>query len=175
MTDIIRKCTPADHEAILSIVNEAAEAYRGVIPADRWHDPYMSMANLRRDIEAGVEFSCYESDGGVIGVMGIQRVQDVELIRHAYVRRGRQRTGIGAALMARLREGTDRRLLVGTWAAATWAIGFYERNGFRLVPAPAAQVLLRRYWSIPERQMATSVVLEHHGSGKGLTRHHPGR
>ena len=157
---LIRQCTPADYPEVLSIINEAAEAYRGVIPADRWHDPYMSMVDLLRDIDAGIRFSGLESAGTLIGVMGIQSVKDVELIRHAYVRSGRQRTGTGAALMRHLRAQTNRRLLVGTWAAASWAISFYERNGFRLVPRADAEVLLRKYWSIPERQIETSVVLE---------------
>lgn len=155
----IRPCTESDREQILEIINAAAEAYRGVIPADRWHDPYMSVADLERDIDAGVVFWGHESEGTLTGVMGIQPVQDVDLIRHAYVRPGLQRIGTGAALMKHLRGQTDRRLLVGTWAAAEWAIRFYQRNGFELLPRVEAEPMLRKYWSIPERQIETSVVL----------------
>ena len=160
MQNSIRRCMPVDYPEILSIINEAAEAYRGVIPADRWHDPYMSMTDLQRDVDAGMVLWGCETDGALIGVMGVQPVQDVALIRHAYVRTGRQRSGTGAALMEHLRAQTDRRILVGTWAAASWAIRFYERNGFSLVAPAEAAALLRRYWSIPERQIETSVVLE---------------
>ncbi|AHG93659.1 GCN5-related N-acetyltransferase (plasmid) [Gemmatirosa kalamazoonensis] len=157
---IIRPCRDDDIVEILAIVNAAAEAYRGAIPPDRWHEPYMSDAELRRELAAGVAFWGYESDGELLGVMGIQRVQDVDLIRHAYVRPDRQRLGVGAALLDHLRALSDRPLLVGTWAAATWAIDFYRRHGFTLVPPERAAALLRRYWSIPERQIETSVVLE---------------
>jgi GNAT superfamily N-acetyltransferase len=155
----IRRCTDQDLETVLAIINEAAEAYRGVIPADRWHEPYMSMAELRRDVEAGVAFWVYDAGGIILGVMGIQPVEDVNLIRHAYVRPGNQRGGIGAALLGYLRAQATRRMLVGTWADATWAISFYERNGFKLVPREEMPVLARRYWSIPQRQIETSVVL----------------
>jgi GNAT superfamily N-acetyltransferase len=155
----IRPCREADYTAILAIVNEAAQAYRRVIPADCWHEPYMSIAELQRDIAAGVMFSGYDSDGTLMGVMGLQRVKDVELIRHAYVRPGLQRGGVGTALIGHLRGMTERRMLVGTWAAATWAISFYQRNGFDLVSARETPKLLRQYWSISERQIETSVVL----------------
>ena len=145
---------------MLEIVNAAAEAYRGVIPADMWHEPYMDRGDLDDEIADGVEFWGYESDGELIGVMGIQTVGDVALIRHAYVRPGRQGGGIGGQLLAHLRSATDRRLLVGTWADATWAIGFYEHHGFVRVSPTDKNELLRRYWSIPERQIETSVVLE---------------
>ena len=156
----IRLCRPTERQAILDIVNEAAEAYRGVIPADCWHEPYMSLADLERDIEAGVVFWGYELDGAVTGVMGLQAVDDVTLIRHAYVRRGEQGKGIGRALMEHLRRQTTRPILVGTWAAASWAIEFYRRNGFDLATATDTPRLLTRYWSIPERQAAASVVLK---------------
>ena len=120
---LIRPCRDDDEEAILSIVNAAAEAYRGVIPADRWHDPYMDAEELRAEIAAGVSFSACEMDGTVVGVMGIQPVRDVHLIRHAYVLPEWQGHGVGRALIERLRGEVDGRLLVGTWAAATWAIG----------------------------------------------------
>jgi GNAT superfamily N-acetyltransferase len=139
------------------IVNAAAVAYRGVIPEDRWHEPYMGMAELEGEIAAGVEFWGYEDDGELLGVMGIQPVNDVTLIRHAYVSPAAQGRGIGGALLAALdARGTGQRL-VGTWAAASWAIRFYERHGFVAADDPAT--LLRRYWSIPERQIETSVVL----------------
>jgi GNAT superfamily N-acetyltransferase len=156
----IRRCLDSESSTILAIVNAAAEAYRDVIPADRWHDPYMSDAQLKRDIAAGVEFWGYELEGTLIGVMGIQPVRDVDLIRHAYVRPGSQRLGVGAALIAHLRDQSTRRMLVGTWADAAWAIRFYQREGFALVPASRAALLLKSYWDIPERQIETSVVLE---------------
>jgi GNAT superfamily N-acetyltransferase len=156
----IRRCRDDERSTILAIVNAAAEAYRDVIPADRWHEPYMSDTQLERDVAAGVEFWGYELEGALIGVMGIQAVRDVDLIRHAYVRPGSQRLGVGAALIAHLRSLSARRMFVGTWADAAWAIRFYQREGFALVPAPRAAELLRTYWNIPERQIDTSVVLE---------------
>jgi GNAT superfamily N-acetyltransferase len=156
----IRRCRDNETATILAIVNAAAVAYRDVIPADRWHDPYMSSAHLARDIAAGVEFWGYELEGSLIGVMGMQSVRDVDLIRHAYVRPGSQRLGVGAALISHLRELSTRRMLVGTWADAAWAIRFYQREGFERVPAARAAVLLKTYWDIPERQIETSVVLE---------------
>ena len=145
---------------MLEIVNTAAEAYRGVIPTDMWQQPYMDRDELDAEIAAGVEFWGYADDGDLVGVMGFQAVDDVALIRHAYVRPGRQGGGIGGQLLTHLRSATDRRLLVGTWAAATWAIRFYERHGFVCVSPTAKTELLSRYWSIPERQIETSVVLE---------------
>jgi GNAT superfamily N-acetyltransferase len=157
---VIRRCRDEETSTILAIVNAAAEAYRSVIPADRWHDPYMPRAQLDRDMAAGVEFWGYKLHGELIGVMGIQPVRDVDLIRHAYVKPGSQRLGVGAALIAHLRGLSARRLLVGTWADAAWAIRFYQREGFALVSPPQAAVLLKSYWDIPERQIETSVVLE---------------
>ncbi len=144
---------------MLAIVNAAAEAYRGAIPADRWHEPYMPASELRSEIEAGVDFVVCEVDGEIAGVMGIQPVRNVDLIRHAYVRPAMQGHGIGGAMMRHLRERTRRPLLVGTWAAATWAVRFYEREGFRLVDEGSKALLLRTYWTIPERQVEASVVL----------------
>jgi GNAT superfamily N-acetyltransferase len=155
----IRRCRDDERSAILAIVNAAAEAYRGVIPADRWHEPYMEPAELDRELDAGVAFWGCEEDGELVGVMGIQPVGDVDLIRHAYVRPRSQRLGVGGALLRRLRAQTERRILVGTWAAAEWAIRFYERYGFELVPPERGAALLRTYWSIPERQIEASVVL----------------
>ena len=155
----IRQCRDDERAAILAILNAAAEAYRGVIPDDRWHDPYMGPAELDGEIAAGVVFWGYEADGALVGIMGIQPVGDVDLIRHAYVLPGSQRRGVGAALLAHLRGLTGRRMLVGTWAAATWAVSFYGRNGFELVTPEQKSALLRTYWTIPERQIETSVVL----------------
>jgi GNAT superfamily N-acetyltransferase len=161
----IRECREDERAEILAIVNAAAEAYRGVIPADRWHEPYMPAAELDGELAAGVRFWGYDDDGELAGVMGIQTVRDVELIRHAYVAPGRQHSGVGTALLERLVADAERPLLVGTWADAGWAIRFYERHGFALLPPERAAELLREYWSIPERQIETSVVLEHERRG----------
>jgi GNAT superfamily N-acetyltransferase len=156
----IRRCGEEDLATMLAIVNAAAEAYRGVIPADRWHEPYMPQAQLRQEIAAGVEFWGLEIADELAGVMGVQPVRDVDLIRHAYVRPDHQRHGVGAELIEHLRRHSTRPMLVGTWAAAHWAIAFYERHGFVLAPPERAAALLRTYWTIPERQIETSVVLE---------------
>ena len=155
----IRPCGDGDRGAILAIVNAAAEAYRGVIPEDRWHEPYMAVEELDGEIAAGVSFWGYEADGELLGVMGIQPVGDVDLIRHAYVLPGNQGAGIGRHLLEHLRALSARRMLVGTWAAAEWAIRFYRRNGFEQVSPERKTVLLQTYWNIPERQIETSVVL----------------
>jgi GNAT superfamily N-acetyltransferase len=131
----IRPCGDDERAAILAIVNAAAEAYRGVIPADRWHEPYMPAEELDAEIAAGVVFWGYEEDGELVGIMGIQPVDDVDLIRHAYVAPERQRSGIGGELLEQLTSTAGRRMLVGTWAAAEWAIRFYERHGFRAASA----------------------------------------
>ncbi len=155
----IRRCRDDERAAILEIVNAAAEAYRGVIPADRWHEPYMPAEELDAEIAAGIEFWGYEADGELVGVMGVQPVRDVVLIRHAYVAPESQRGGVGGALLGRLMDGQERLVLVGTWKAADWAIRFYERHGFELVSTERATELLRTYWTIPDRQVETSVVL----------------
>jgi GNAT superfamily N-acetyltransferase len=155
----IRPCREDERGTVLEIVNAAAEAYRGVIPDDCWHEPYMSPRELDAEIVAGVRFWVYQVDGAPLGVMGVQPRADVDLIRHAYVRPGNQRRGIGGALLRYLRDMTERRVLVGTWAAAGWAIDFYRRHGFELVTAQRKDELLRIYWDIPERQIETSVVL----------------
>jgi GNAT superfamily N-acetyltransferase len=155
----IRPCRDDERDAILAIVNAAAEAYRGVIPPDRWHEPYMSSEELAGEVEAGVEFWGYEEDGELVGVIGIQALSDVDLIRHAYVSPSRQRGGIGGALLQHVSRAATRRILVGTWAAADWAIGFYRRHGFELLSRERATELLRTYWTIPDRQIETSVVL----------------
>jgi GNAT superfamily N-acetyltransferase len=157
---MIRPCTDADVAQIGAIINDAAQAYRGVIPADCWHEPYMSEADLRHELESGVKFWGYEDDSrNLIGVMGVQHVRDVTLIRHAYVRTVSRQQGIGAKLLAHLRTLTTRPVLIGTWADAVWAIRFYQKHGFRLVTPEEKNRLLKRYWSIPERQVETSVVL----------------
>jgi len=155
----IRPCRDDEREAILAIVNAAAEAYRGVIPADRWHEPYMSSEELAGEIDAGIEFWGYEENGELVGVIGIQPLSDVDLIRHAYVLPGSQRKGVGGALLAHVSSAARRRILVGTWAAADWAISFYRRHGFELLSRERATELLRTYWTIPDRQIETSVVL----------------
>ena len=151
----IRRCRDSERAEIAAIVNAAAEAYRGVIPADRWHEPYMPSDELDAEIEAGVAFWGYEDDGALVGIMGIQPVRDVDLIRHAYVAPGRQRHGVGSALLDHLAGSTSRPILVGTWAAADWAIAFYRRHGFELVSTERKADLLRTYWTIPERQIET--------------------
>jgi len=163
----VRPCRKDERSAISEIINLAAEAYRGVIPADRWHDPYMSLQELDSEISAGVDFWAFEREGEVIGVMGIQPILDVELIRHAYVRPGSQRHGVGAALFAHIRSMSSRRMLVGTWAAATWAIAFYQRQGFVLVSTEQKTALLKSYWTVPERQIEASVVLANPALSKG--------
>jgi GNAT superfamily N-acetyltransferase len=155
----IRLCGEQDLATMLAIINDAAVAYRGVIPPDRWHEPYMPESELRAEIAAGVEFWGLDTDEGLIGLMGMQPVRDVDLIRHAYVRPDKQRHGVGAQLIEYLRRRSPRRMLVGTWAAATWAISFYQRHGFELVPRADTAALFRTYWTIPQRQIETSVVL----------------
>jgi GNAT superfamily N-acetyltransferase len=157
----IRSCRADDRDAILAIVNAAAEAYRGVIPADRWNEPYMPADELDGEISAGVAFWGYEVDRALVGVMGIQPMRDVDLIRHAYVLPGCQGRGVGRALLEFLRSLSTRRMLVGTWAAAEWAIRFYRRHGFELVSREQKTALLNTYWTIPARQVDTSVVLSH--------------
>jgi GNAT superfamily N-acetyltransferase len=156
---MIRRCTDADSAAIETIINEAARAYRGAIPADCWHEPYMTGSDLKAEITAGVDFWGWDESGALVGVMGLQKVRDATLIRHPYVRSAHQRRGVGSALLTTLAGQAVGPLLVGTWAAAEWAIRFYERHGFRLVSAAEKDRLLSTYWSIPLRQQETSVVL----------------
>jgi len=155
----IRPAAEADVPAILEIINDGAEAYRGVIAADRWHEPYMPEDALRGELAAGVRFWVVESGGRIVGAMGLQDVRDVTLIRHAYVRTDQQRHGHGGALLTHLRSLTERPMLVGTWRAATWAVRFYRRHGFRLLSRNETEQLLRRYWTVPDRQIEESVVL----------------
>ena len=156
---MLRECENGDFETIYLIINDAAEAYKGIIPEDRWKVPYMSLEELEEEINAGIVFWGYEDDGELIGVMGVQPVKDVTLIRHAYVRPEFQKQGIGGKLLLIIKQQTTHPLLIGTWADAFWAIRFYEKYGFRLVSPEEKDRLLRKYWSIPERQIQTSVVL----------------
>jgi GNAT superfamily N-acetyltransferase len=156
---MIRACNTQDFDSILAIINDAASAYKGVIPVDRWTEPYMSQQHLLHEINTGVVFWGHEESGELTGVMGIQDVQEVTLIRHAYVRTSRQGRGIGAQLLSHLRGLAKTPLLIGTWVDAIWAIRFYEKHGFQLVNASEKDRLLKRYWTIPERQAEASVVL----------------
>jgi N-acetylglutamate synthase-like GNAT family acetyltransferase len=156
---IIRESRASDFDDILTIINAAARVYRGVIPADRWHEPYMPPDELAREITAGVVFWVADQEGRLAGVMGIQDKGDVALVRHAYVAPDAQRSGVGTALLRHAEALVDKPLLIGTWAAASWAIDFYQRNGFTVVATGDKDRLLRTYWSIPTRQIETSVVL----------------
>ena len=155
----IRKSVANDFEAILVVINDAAQAYRGVIPSDRWHEPYMPADELEKEIAGGVIFWMAEDKGRVLGVMGIQDKEDVALVRHAYTATTLQRKGIGTKLLRRVEALTDKPILIGTWADASWAIEFYRRNGFTVVSDGDKNRLLRAYWSVPARQVETSVVL----------------
>ena len=162
MQALIRPCTELDLPTLLTLINTAAEAYRGVIPPDRYPTPYMPEAELLQEIASGVQFWGFDRDNTLLGIMGLQPVEDVTLIRHAYVRPDSQNRGIGTHLLRHLRSLTPGTTLVGTWADAHWAIRFYQRHGFHLVPPAEKAALLRRYWGIPERQIETSVVLTTH-------------
>lgn len=156
---IIRPCLETDFQDIFDIINDAAEAYRGVIPEDRWNDPYMSAEHLQGEMDSGVVFSGLVQDGQLLGVMGIQDVGDVDLIRHAYVRTTERGKGLGGKLLEHLRQTSNKPVLIGTWKAATWAISFYEKYGYRLTSEETKTRLLKTYWDIPDRQVETSVVL----------------
>jgi len=156
---MIRKCLENDYDAIYEIINDAAQAYKGVIPVDRWHEPYMPQDQLQQEIDTGVNFWGLEENGRLTGVMGIQDKGDVTLIRHAYIRTALRNRGVGSQLLRHLEAMTSKPILVGTWAAATWAISFYKKNGYRLVSMKEKNRLLKKYWNIPERQVETSVVL----------------
>jgi GNAT superfamily N-acetyltransferase len=156
---MIRSLKHDDIDMALAIINQAAQAYKGVIPADCWQEPYMPEEELRAEIAAGVDFACYVGTDGLLGVMGRQEMGEVTLIRHAYVHPGAQRRGVGALLLTHLLEIVPGPVLVGTWAAAWWAIRFYEKHGFKLVTPATKDRLLRTYWTISDRQVETSVVL----------------
>ena len=155
----IRGSREADVPAMLAIINDAAQAYRGVIPADRWHEPYMPAAELDAEIANGIVFWVAEDAGRMLGLMGIQDKGEVALVRHAYVSTAAQKRGVGTKLLHHVQGLADKPILIGTWAAATWAIEFYRRNGFSVVPGSEKDRLLRKYWTIPARQIETSVVL----------------
>ncbi len=159
LISMILKCTNDDVIKIYEIINDAASLYKGVIPFDCWHDPYMSEEELKRQIDDGVEFWCYRHDNSMVGVMGIQDKGAVTLIRHAYVRTAQRNKGVGSHLLKELLKMTGKPVLVGTWADAKWAIEFYRKHDFRLLSKDEKNDLLRRYWSIPGRQMQSSVVL----------------
>ena len=166
----IRRSLAADVPTIFAIINDAARAYRGVIPADRWHEPYMPMDELAREIADGVVFWVTEEAGHVLGVVGLQDKGDVALVRHAYVASAAQRKGVGGALLRHVQGLSTKPFLIGTWADASWAIDFYLRNGFTLVPPAEKDRLLRKYWSIPERQIETSVVLKNRARSRSSRR-----
>ncbi len=156
---MIRRCNESDFETIYEIINDAALAYRSVIPTDRWHEPYMSSDELSREISDGVIFWGAEQNGQLNGVMGIQDKAYVTLIRHAYVRTGIQKQGIGTLLLHHFEKSVEKPILIGTWADASWAIAFYQANGYQLVTPEEKTELLKKYWTIPDRQIETSVVL----------------
>jgi GNAT superfamily N-acetyltransferase len=156
---MIRACTEADVPQMFAIINDAAQAYKGIIPADRWHEPYMPTDELKAQLADGITFSGYESGGELLGVMGIQDKGDVKLIRHAYVRTSARRKGVGEKLLRHLEATTSKPVLIGTWRDAAWAIRFYEKNGYTCRSREETTRLLRKYWTIPERQIETSVVL----------------
>lgn len=156
---MISTCRETDFNEILEIINDAASAYRGIIPPDRWHEPYMTGEELKRQIGDGVEFWRYAEDDKILGVMGIQFREDVTLIRHAYVRTTERKKGIGSRLLEHLCRIAITPVLIGTWANAKWAIEFYQKHGFKLLPQDEKNSVLKKYWTIPERQIETSVVL----------------
>ena len=156
---MIVRSEQTDFEELFVIINDGASAYRGIIPADRWHDPYMTAAELKEQIDDGVQFWVYRQEDEILGVMGIQDKNSVTLIRHAYVRTKDRKKGIGSKLLQHLCDLTTTPILIGTWADAKWAIAFYQKHGFRLVSEDEKNELLRKYWTIPERQIETSVVL----------------
>jgi GNAT superfamily N-acetyltransferase len=167
MTTAIRLCNVQDLPQIFSIINDAAQAYKGIIPADRWREPYMPLDELNEAIDQGIVFwgcgieaqAAGAAGDRLAGVMGIQDRGEVTLIRHAYVRTAERRKGIGEKLLKHLESTTAKPVLIGTWSAAAWAIRFYEKNGYRTLSRPETERVLRKYWSIPERQIETSVVL----------------
>ncbi len=156
---MMRRCNEQDYAAIMEIINDAAQAYKGVIPEDRWHEPYMPQEQLQQEIASGVCFWGFEENGRLTGVMGTQDKEDVTLIRHAYVRTNLRNRGTGSLLLKYLETMTQKQILIGTWADAVWAVTFYEKNGYRLVSPEEKNRLLKKYWHIPDRQIATSVVL----------------
>lgn len=156
---MIKPAVESDFNTIYEIINDASIAYKGIIPEDRWHEPYMPEKELSEQMDDGVIFYCYYDDGRIAGVMGIQDKGDVKLIRHAYVRTSRRNNGIGGKLLQFLISASDKPLLIGTWRDASWAVSFYIKHGFTVVSEDEKNILLRKYWKIPDRQIETSVVL----------------
>lgn len=156
---MISKCEEKDFPIINEVINDGASAYKGIIPADRWHEPYMSKEELQTQIKEGVEFWSFRENGEIVGVMGIQDKGDVTLIRHAYVRTSERKKGIGGKLLEHLRAIASTPILIGTWTDAKWAIDFYTKHGFRVLTPSQTTGLLHKYWHIPERQVETSIVL----------------
>jgi len=166
---MVRPSTPEDFAEMLAVINDGASAYKGVIPADRWHEPYMSESELQGELDAAVRFSCFIEGGRILGVMGVQDKGPVILIRHAYIRTSARRRGIGGELLAALTQKTEKPILIGTWKAARWAIDFYGKHGFSVLPEPRARALLEAFWNVPARQMETSVVLANDDRPPGAT------
>ena len=156
---MIRECSESDFITMIEIINDAASAYKGIIPDDCWNEPYITSEELVCEIENGVVFWCLEQDEQLLGVMGIQDKGELTLIRHAYIRTQAQKLGIGTRLLQHMENTTEKPIFIGTWAAAAWAISFYEKNGYTLVSEEEKNRLLMKYWSVPERQKETSVVL----------------
>jgi GNAT superfamily N-acetyltransferase len=156
---MIRLCEQREFEQIVAIINDAAHAYKGVIPEECWKEPYMSRDELQHELDAGVAFWGCEKNGKLCAVMGLQAMKDATLIRHAYVLTAFQRQGIGQKLLSHLRGLAKTPILIGTWADALWAIKFYEKNGFRLISPKRKHPLMQRYWTVSREQMEVSVVL----------------
>ena len=160
---MISEYKKTDTSKILNIVNDASIKYKGVIPDDCWKEPYMSEQELIDEFNDGVRIYGYNHNNELIGVIGIQEVKDVVLIRHAYTLSSFQGKGAGSALLEYLlKKNLNSRLLVGTWKDATWAIRFYKKFGFILHAKEEKTLLLKKYWKIPSKQIENSVVLERH-------------
>ena len=156
---ILKSDEKKDFDTIYEIINDASIAYKGIIPEDRWKEPYMSKNELEIQINEGVEFWNYEENNEILGVMGIQFKNDVTLIRHAYVRTKARQKGIGGKLLNHLIDMAKTPVLIGTWKDASWAIKFYQKHGFKLLLGEEKNKLLKTYWNIPQRQVETSIVL----------------
>ena len=158
---MISEYKKTDTSKILNIINDASLRYKGVIPDDCWHQPYMSELELIGDFSDGVRMYGYHHNNTLIGVIGIQKVKDVTLIRHAYTLTSYQGKGMGSALLEYLlKKNQNSRLLLGTWKKAKWAIRFYEKFGFILHTEEQSTLLLKKYWKIPSKQIKNSIVLE---------------
>ena len=157
---MIREYKKSDSSKILHVINDAAIKYKGIIPDNCWHDPYMSEQELVNEFKNGVRMFGYLNNNELIGVIGFQEIKDVVLIRHAYTLTLHQGKGTGSALLEfLLKKNQNSRLLVGTWKNAKWAIRFYEKFGFILHAKEETTLLLKKYWNIPSKQIENSVVL----------------